>query len=183
MNIFGAFRRSKFEDAAHRLYVTLVGQARRPAFYLEFGVPDTEEGRFDMIALHAFLVMRRLKRGNGDAAGLSQALFDLMFADMDRNLREMGVGDLVVGGRVKKLARAFYGRVAAYEDGLNRDDKALAAALERNLFRNTAVEARNVAGMVEYIRREAKSLDAREPNRLMAGEVHFGAVPGATDNP
>ncbi|OHC74511.1 MAG: hypothetical protein A3G18_11565 [Rhodospirillales bacterium RIFCSPLOWO2_12_FULL_58_28] len=176
MSIFGAFRRSRFEDAAHRLYVALVGQARRPAFYLDFGVPDTKEGRFDMIALHAFLVMRRLKRTNGDAALLAQALFDLMFADMDQNLREMGVGDLVVGGKVKKLAKAFYGRVAAYEDGLDRDDETLAAALERNVFRDAAPESRNVAGMIRYIRREAESLDAQEPARLMAGEVLFGAV-------
>src|SRR5690349_8287815 len=89
-------RQTDHKPAAAALYRAVVGQARTPAFYVAYGVPDTLDGRFDLIALHMFLVLHRLKT-DSLAANLSQALFDIMFDDMDRSLREMGVGDLGVG--------------------------------------------------------------------------------------
>ena len=109
------FRKFKFHDSADQLYRRLVRQARDPVFYLHLGVPDTPDGRFDMIILHAFLVIRRLKAEHERTVGLAQAIFDLMFADMDQNLREMGVGDLGVSKRIKGMAEACYGRTVAYE--------------------------------------------------------------------
>ncbi|WP_374466727.1 ubiquinol-cytochrome C chaperone family protein, partial [Ferrovibrio sp.] len=91
------------------LYRAIVAQSRQAGFYREHGVPDSLDGRFDMIVLHSFLVMRRLRRIGAAAEPLSQQLFDLMFADMDSNLREIGVGDLSVGKKVKAMAQAFYG--------------------------------------------------------------------------
>src|SRR5579885_2019728 len=102
------------KPAAAALYRAVVAQARAPAFYVAYGVPDTLDGRFDLIALHMFLVLHRLK-SDTDASTVSQALFDIMFDDMDRSLREMGVGDLGVGRRVRAMAEALYGRMAAYE--------------------------------------------------------------------
>src|SRR5581483_7180724 len=119
------------EPPAALLYRSVVEQARRPEFYAAFGVPDTVDGRFDMIALHMFLVLHRLKAADPD---LGQALFDTMFADMDRSLREMGAGDLGVGRRVRAMAEALSGRIAAYDAGLSADDAALAGALRRNLY-------------------------------------------------
>ena len=120
------------EAVAERLYLALVTQARQPMFFQVLGVPDTVLGRFEMISLHAFMLFQRL-RDTEDGA-LAQDVHDVMFADMDRSLREMGVGDLGVGKRVKKLASNLYGRIAAYEQGLAGDDATLAAALRRNLF-------------------------------------------------
>lgn len=179
MKFFRMFRRSRHEDSARKLYISLVEQSRRSAFYMDCGVPDTVEGRFDMIALHAFLIMRRLKQGHGAASELSQELFDVMFSDMDTNLRESGVGDLAIGRRVKKLAKAFYGRIGAYEAGLDAAEGGgvLAAALERNLFRSTDPAKRAVTEMAQYIRREASSLDGQGLESLMAGKVSFGAAP------
>jgi cytochrome b pre-mRNA-processing protein 3 len=98
---------------ADRLYGAAVAQARNPAFYVECRVPDTLDGRFDLIVLHLCLLIRRLRREGETGATLAQALFDTTFDDMDRSLREMGVGDLGVGRRVKAMASAFYGRATA----------------------------------------------------------------------
>ena len=133
MKLFGLFGAKRFDEAAHRIYFSLVEQARQPGFYLSCGVPDTADGRFDMIILHAFLLLRRLKKDHEQTAELAQELFDLMFADMDQNLREMGLGDLAVGKRIKGMAAAFYGRIQAYEDGLAGNETMLVDSLRRNL--------------------------------------------------
>ncbi len=117
------------------IYAVIVRQARMPDFYLACGVPDTVGGRFDMVALHAFVVLRRLKELGGAGNGrLGQAVFDRMFADMDQNLREMGIGDLRVGREIKALALSFYGRIKAYDEALAGDATAMDLALRRNAY-------------------------------------------------
>lgn len=166
-------------DTVAALYGQLVAQARQPGFYTACAVPDTVEGRFEMIALHAFLVMRRLKTG-GTADRLAQDLFDLMFADMDRNLRELGTGDLGVAKRIKKLAKAFYGRIAAYEDGLNAAVAGrLEEALARNAYEDAAVPPAAVALLADYVRRADAELAAQPLAELSAGRVRFAAAPTA----
>lgn len=172
------FRRDPHEAAAMALYAALVVQARHPEFYTRLGVADTVDGRFDMVALHAFLVLRRLRRAGAAAAGLSQALFDIMFADMDQNLREMGVGDLGVGKKVKRMAEAFYGRVAAYDAGLDGDGAALEAALARNLYRGAVPDAGALAAMAAYMRRQDAALAGQDAAALLAGRVSFASVEG-----
>ena len=107
--------RAALEAAADRLYRDLVARARAPAFFRELGVPDTPEGRFEMIGLHAALILLRLQREGAAGEALGQALFDLMFADLDQGLRELGVGDLGVGRQVKRLAGQFYARLRALD--------------------------------------------------------------------
>ncbi len=107
----------------------IVAQARSPAFYRGYGVPDTVEGRLDMIMLHLVLVLRRLNQGQRcrrrwPPAG--QQLFDRFCQDMDDNFREMGVGDLTVPKEMRRVAEAFYGRAKAYESALEADDAARA---------------------------------------------------------
>ena len=120
--------------AAQQLYAALVQLARRPHLYSRLGVPDDLDGRFEMVALHAALVMRRLAAGGPAAVALGQALFDLMFADIDRSLRELGVGDLSIGKRVKAIAATFLARARALEEALAAGDElALIAILERNV--------------------------------------------------
>ena len=181
MKMFEHFRPSRHAKAGQGLYRALVAQARRPDFYLASGVPDTVDGRFDMIALHAALLLRRLKRDREKTAELSQAVFDAMFDDLDQNLREMGVGDLVVGKRVKGMVKMFYGRLLAYDTGLAEGNGVLAQALRRNLFRKDEPRPRDVAAMAGYLRREATALDGQPAERLLAGEVSFGVPPGAEE--
>lgn len=167
------------ERKAHDLYVAVVGQSRRPEFYEVFGVPDNVDGRFDMIIVHAFLVMRRLGRIEGSAAeeakALSQAVFDLMFADMDQNLREMGVGDMKIGKRVHQMAEAFYGRVSAYEMAMGEGGDALAEALARNIMRKPLPEITESAhGLAAYVISQDSAL-ARQDG-VVDGKVDFGEV-------
>lgn len=180
--MFGPFGKPREGDSARRLYDAVVKRARTPALYQRFRVPDTVDGRFDLVALHAFLILRRLKRDHARTARLAQALFDLMFADMDESLREMGVGDLSVGRRVKQMAKAFRGRVAAYAAGLDADgDTELAAALGRNLYRGGAVDVDALAAMAAYVRHQAAALDAAPLEALIAGTVAFAPLAGGQD--
>ena len=166
---------------AHRLYSAAVAQARNPAFYVECRVPDTLDGRFDMIVLHLFLLIRRLRREGEAGAALAQALFDTTFDDMDRSVREMGVGDLGVGRRVKAMARAFYGRAEAYERALAAaGSEPLAAALARNLFGGAAAAAEEedaLDALAGYVRAAEDALAGQPAARLLAGEACFPAPP------
>jgi cytochrome b pre-mRNA-processing protein 3 len=148
------------ETAAERLYSAAVAQARTPAFYLRHGVPDTLDGRFEMIGLHVFLLMRRLKSEGEAARALSQALCDRFFDDLDRSLREMGAGDLGVGRRVKAMAKAFYGRIAAYDSSFA--SAALEEALARNLYGTVEAKPEQLAAMARYLREEAANLAAQK---------------------
>jgi cytochrome b pre-mRNA-processing protein 3 len=169
------FRRNSRRLAAERAYGTVVAQARRAEFFAVLGVPDTLDGRFEVICLHAFLYLRRLKGEKSSSAALGQRFFDTMFADFDRSLREIGTGDLSVGRQVKRMAEGFYGRVRAYDEGLDGDDLALAAALSRNLYGTTSARPEQLERMVAYIRREAASLAGQGSSELLAGAVAFGA--------
>src|SRR5436309_3467908 len=103
------FRRNPLKQTAERAYGGVVAQARRPEFFALCGVPDTLDGRFELICLHAFLYLHRLKPESAPAGEFGQMFFDAMFADFDRSLRELGTGDLSVGREVKKMAQSFYG--------------------------------------------------------------------------
>ena len=170
-----SFRRNPLRAAAELAYRLVVEQARRPEFFAVLGVPDTLDGRFELICLHAFLYLHRLKREAGPATALSQRFFDTMFADFDRSLREIGTGDLSVGRQVKRMAEAFYGRIRAYEDGLAGDDAQLHAALSRNLYGTAAATPEPLARVAAYLRREAASLAGQPAAALLAGAVVFGA--------
>ena len=162
---------------AMALYRATVNQSRLPVFYQHFGVADTPDGRFDMIALHAFLVMRRLKSAGTDAHRLSQSLHDLMFADMDQNMRELGVGDHGMPRRMKKLAEGFRGRIVAYDSGLKAaaegNPDMFASALQRNLYRKMFPSDRTVAAMVAYIIDQDRHLTDEPVDRLLRGRVTF----------
>lgn len=163
--------------ATLRLYQRIVEQARHPVFYTQLAVPDTPDGRFDMVMVHAALVLRRLRQESAVTANAAQALFDLMFADMDQNLREMGVGDLAVGKRIKAMAKAFYGRLASYGNALDAsDERQLANALRRNVYRHRDAPPETVAALARYVAREAEALDGMPVATLMSGEIPFGAV-------
>jgi cytochrome b pre-mRNA-processing protein 3 len=153
-----------------------VEHARAPDFFLRLEVPDTLDGRFEMIALHMFLILNRLKAEHAATEEFAQALFDAMFADLDRGLREMGATDMGVGRRVKEMAKAFYGRVAAYEKGLAGDDPTLSEALKRNLYGTVQPSAQTLSAMVRYMREQAQAL-ARQPTQaLLRDNIEFSPV-------
>ncbi|NJO56232.1 MAG: hypothetical protein HC834_07665 [Rhodospirillales bacterium] len=159
---------------ARRLYRDIVRQARLPLFYNGFSVPDTPDGRFDMIALHAALVLRRLRSESTVPPAVSQALFDVMFAEFDESLREMGVGDLRVGKMVKGMAKGFYGRLAAYGRSLDeKDQQAMTAALLRNVYRRTTVDDALVASLAGYVLAQAEHLDHSTTASLLTKGPQF----------
>lgn len=172
--------RDSHKAAALGLYDQVVGQARRPEFYAHCGVPDSLDGRFELILLHCFLVLNRLNDDRQRTSGLAQKLFDTMFQNMDLNLREMGVGDLGVGKRIKVMVLAFYGRVSAYEAAIEEGEVALVAALRRNLYGTAEPEPRQVETVARYIASEVAGLGRQELADLMAGKVSFGAPPPAS---
>jgi len=173
--ILSLFKHSSRPAAARALYGDVVRQARRTAFYGPGGVADTEDGRYDLILLHMFLVLERLNRVSPDPAQLKQDLFDTLFEDLDINLREMGYGDTGVKIRIQRMVEGFYGRMTAYRDGLAGGDGGLEAALRRNLFRNTEPATAHVARLADYVRAQTAALAARDDGDLLAGRAGFSA--------
>ncbi len=181
MVLSGFFKPDPWKVRARALYEGVVAQARQPGFYRDCGVPDSVDGRFELIALHAFLVLHRLKADPTDTEALGQALFDVMFRDMDQSLRELGAGDLGVGPRVKRMAQGLYGRIAAYEAGLIGPTAELEAALRRNLFGTVSPEPEQVGAMAAYLRTAADALTRWEPAKIEAAGPKFGPPPRAAD--
>jgi len=175
------FRRPRNDEAAFRLYRKVADQARREEFYLHAGVPDTVESRFEMVALHAFLAMHRLKRGGEEAKALGQKLFDVFFDDLDQTMREMGVGDLSVGKKVKKLASSFYGRISAYEAGLAGGPQALQEAIRRNIYGAEGPDTAQLTLMGAYTARAVAGLAAQKEAALLGGEIRFPEPPNGKD--
>ncbi len=169
------FGSSKEYDAARKIYQKVVEAARQPEFYLEVEVPDNIDGRYEMISLHSFLVMRRLKKSGKKFQDLSQVVFDLMFQDMDQSLREIGVGDLAVGKRIKKMAQVFYGRIVAYETALEGGEESLEEALARNHYGTLEVTPSDeiLARMAAYVRLNDSDLEKISDADLAKGEVAF----------
>ncbi len=171
--ILHLFRRAPRADTITSLYGTIVAQARSPAFYQSYGVPDTVNGRFEMIMLHAVLFLRRLEGEVFPVRRLGQGLFDTFCRDMDANLREMGVGDLAVPKKMHRIGEAFYGRQAAYRDGLTAsDEQPLAAALARNVFAKTS-QSHDAKRLAIYARTAARELAAQDGEAFRRAELGF----------
>ena len=174
MGLLSLIRRGRHERVGFELYGAAVAAAREPFLYTGLGVPDTLDGRFDMISLHAFLLIQRLKREPAPGPALAQAVFDAMLSDMDINLREMGVGDLSVGRKMRVMWEAFHGRAAAYAAAMQAGDvAALDAALDRNVWRGKpppdgATPALRFVVFAQEAHLAAQSLDA-----LARGLVDF----------
>ena len=173
MALANLFRRNKHERAGYELYTAAVQAGRDPLYYNRLGVPDTMDGRFDMVGLFVSLVIRRLHPEGEVGKKLAQAVFDAMFSDMDFTLREMGVGDMTVGKKVKGMWEAFHGRATAYGEALDADDmEALSAAIARNVWRGADPDA-NSAALAGIVARQGRALAAQPLDALVAGRVSF----------
>lgn len=146
------------------IYGMIVAQAREPLFYRDLRVPDTVNGRFDMVLLHLWMVLRQLKENGGEGLSrgpLSQGLFDHFCSDMDGNLRELGTSDLKVPKKMHEFGAAFYGRAAAYDVALAAGPEPLALALCKNIYNGADIGyARALAGYVEAVTASLAALDA-----------------------
>ncbi len=177
--MLGLFRRRRHERAGFALYTAAVAAARDPWFYTALGVPDTLDGRFDLVGVHVFLIIDRVRAEAAPGPEVAQAVFDAMFADMDFNLREMGVGDMSVGKRMKEMWEAFHGRSTAYAAAIAaHDDDALATALARNVWRGT--QPAGAAGLLAaHVRRLHAEMAAQPLAYFLEGRVDFPAVQAA----
>lgn len=171
------FRTDAPQHAAEMAYAKIVAQARRPDFYEGFGVADTLDGRFDVLVLHAFLFFRRLKGADGRAAEFSQLVFDTMFSDLDHSLREMGVGDMSIGKKVRKMGDAFYGRTKAYDAAMDAHGARpadLVEAIRRNIFPD-GPHTDGAERLADYMMRCEAHLAKQETGRLLQGDLDFPA--------
>jgi cytochrome b pre-mRNA-processing protein 3 len=160
---------------AHASYIALVARARNPFFYESLGVPDTLDGRFEMVLLHLFLLQHRLMSGAAQTEpdameDFSRELSELFFADMDRSVRELGVADTGVRYRIKAMAKAYHGRLIAYTTSIG-DEEMLRGALSRNLYGTVAEgKVEHLAAMADYTRSMCDILAATDSATIIAGE-------------
>jgi cytochrome b pre-mRNA-processing protein 3 len=157
------------KQTVQRLYAAVVERARAPVFFTKFGVPDTIDGRFDLLTLHAWMVLGQLR--DGKMSDLAQGFIDTLFIGFDGGLRDLGTGDMGMGRRMKKIADAFYGRLSSYET--SRDAAALSHALQRNLYRG-AGDAAHADAVARYVD-SARAHVAR--CAIAGGELDFGPLP------
>jgi cytochrome b pre-mRNA-processing protein 3 len=150
-------RRNPHDPLASALYARTAEQARTAELFERCGIPDTLDGRFDSLALHAALMIDRLRR-EPDGEALAQAYFDAMFRHLDLTLREIGVQDLGVGRRIKIMAEGLHGRALAYREALGGAGPALAGVLRRNAYGGSVPEAAEVERLEAYVRDYARRL-------------------------
>ena len=186
---FNHFRKPRLppRGTIEAIYGMIVTQAREPLFYRDLGVADTVNGRFDLLILHLWMVLRRMRPMDG-GEGLAQALFDRFCADMDANLREMGVGDLAVPKRMQAFGEAFYGRAAAYDRALDlaldlapaEGAEALAQALCKNILNGTQIE--NARRLAAYAGAAIVELAAQDDAALLAASWRFPLADSLPDS-
>lgn len=155
------------------LYDAIVAAARQETFYSSWSVPDSPLGRFEMLSLHMVLVQHRLREQGDAARGLSQMLIDEFFRDVEHSLRELGIGDIGVPKRMKKLAGMFYGRAASYVAAIESgDEAALSAALSRNI-RPDEADWEGAAPLASYVMLVHAALVSTPLDSMLAGQVRF----------
>jgi cytochrome b pre-mRNA-processing protein 3 len=162
----------EYTAAARAVYAALLARARQPWFYVQAGAPDSFDGRFDLLLLHVFFVVSRLLGEGTSGQAFNQALFDVTFADMDQTLREMGIGDMGVPKHMRRMMKAFNGRMQIYRAALS-DDQKFAAALKRNVYGGVDVPAPSLTALMAYSRRVLASLAAQDAAQIMRGEIHL----------
>ena len=170
--LFGRERQAN-RAITEALYGAIVAAARQKVFYSDWDVPDTPLGRFEMLSLHMFLFQYRLHGEAGAPRDIAQVLIDEFFKDVEHSLRELGIGDMGVPKRMKKLAKMFYGRAEAYAGALERDDRqALAAALARNV-RPDAGDWPQASDLADYVCAANAGLAEQTSEAICSGAAAF----------
>jgi cytochrome b pre-mRNA-processing protein 3 len=171
----GLFKPKPAQVAGGKLYAATAPQARLPALYADLGVPDTPEGRFELFSLHVYLILERLKGQGPRAAETAQVLFDTYASALDNALRELGVGDLSVGKRMRKLGEAFFGRVKSYEAAFGQlpDTADLEAVIGRTVY--AEADASRAPALAGYVLKQRAHLAAQPLDGFLAGDVTWSA--------
>ena len=175
--LFSALLKSRnpYEEAARNVYAAMLENTRQKVFYEEYGVPDNFDGRFDLLLLHAFVVMRVvLKKAPEQAEEFNQALFDATFADIDQTLREMGIGDMGVPKHMRKMMKAFNGRMHAYTEAF--DSGAIGSALARNLFGSIEADSEILAKMEQKAQDMLAFVERQNVEDIFAGVLKFEEI-------
>ena len=170
------FRPRPAQTSGKALYAAAVGQARTPALYEALGAPDTVEGRFEVYSLHVVLLLERLRGEGAAAAEASQALFDAYVKSLDDALREMGVGDLSVGKKMRKLGEAFFGRAKNYHGAFEAlpDRSPLEALIARTVY--AGADETKAPAMADYVLAQRDHLAAQPAAALLKGDVDWRAA-------
>ena len=176
--IWNLFKRKKANQVlVGQQYERITAAARSPVFYETMDVPDTVMGRFEMITVHLLLYLRRTGTAGHASAGIAQEVVDAFFEDVDHSIRELGIGDMGVPKRMKKLARMFYGRVKSYGEALNEGDRTvLAEALRRNIHPDRLDSAPSMQALADWMLQTSQALKDTPEDVLAAGRLSFPAV-------
>ncbi|MCF6326761.1 MAG: ubiquinol-cytochrome C chaperone [Devosiaceae bacterium] len=170
--ILSIFKKKPDARIVRKVYNDIVAQSRQKLFYADWGIPDSVNGRFDLISLHMCLVFRRLKTPDSEAKIFSQSLFDLFFLDMDRSLREMGAGDMAVPKRIQKMGELFYGMAESLNKALDEEDNvALQSCLVRNVY--DGAQTPSLELLVQYVLVQSEFLASQKSEAIRSGLVEF----------
>ena len=168
------FKKKKIETTSHVIYQKIIKFSRNKIFYTKYKVPDTIDGRFDMIVLITIIVVFRLSKIKDDGIELSQKIFDIVFKDLDFSLRELGAGDVSVANNMKKFISSYMGRQKIYLQAFkNNDKKLLAKAFENNIFRNSVQKRNLILLLSKNIFRINKELDLIGNEKIIDGNFEF----------
>ncbi len=168
------FSKGRQQKLATNVFKIIVAQSRKKTFYLHLGIPDTLDGRFELIVLHTFLVVRCLKDAKYKK-NFGRDIMTRLFDDFDLSLRELGVGDMGMGKKIKIMADSFYGRCKAYEEGLNQGDNQLEDAIIRNIYGGD-IERKIALILVNYVKSEAKYIENLSFEEINYGKFNFREI-------
>ena len=165
------YKKKKFETISNDIYQKIVNFSRNKIFYTKYNVPDTIDGRFDMLVLITIIVVHRLSKIKNEGSELSQMIFDVVFKDLDYSLRELGAGDVSVANNMKKLISSYMGRQKIYVKAFkSKDEKLLALAFKNNIFRNKDQKKNLISLLSNNIFRINKKLHLIEDKKILIGD-------------
>ena len=168
------FKKKKYETTSNDIYQKIVKFSRNKIFYTKYKVPDTIDGRFDMLVLFTIITVFRLSKIKDEGLKLSQNIFDIVFKDLDFSLRELGAGDVSVANNMKKLISSYMGRQKIYLKAFkNNDEKFLAIAFKNNIFRNNDQKEKLLLLLSKKIFKINKKLDLIEDKKILNGDFKF----------
>jgi len=170
------FKNKRLGNSAHKIFASIINQSRVSTFYSDYDVDDSLDGRFDLLALHMAFILDKLDQHDNqkDGGQLGRKLQEIMFDNLDLTLREIGVGDLGVGKKIKAMAEAFYGRMGVYKQLFNSFDlKKMAEALDRNLYREKTVNDETLNQMLQYVYDQKKYINEQSIENIISGKIDF----------
>ncbi|MDG1995043.1 MAG: ubiquinol-cytochrome C chaperone family protein [Emcibacteraceae bacterium] len=175
------FKNKKLNDSAHGLFSSVINQSREKVFYEKFLVEDSLDGRFDLMALHMALLLDKFDRNDElrDVPKMKRIIQEIMFDNLDLTLREIGVGDLGVGKKIKIMAEAFYGRMMVYQELLSKNNVVeMTEAIKRNLYRGKDIDESTVEEMTSYMFVQYENTKEQDIDKIMSGEIVFSVPNG-----